>query len=84
MEGFARELVNKIQFMRRQADFGITDRIEVFFEGTDVIKEAIERHGELIRRETQAERIHPGKCEAEAVEQWTINGEPAVLCLRRV
>jgi isoleucyl-tRNA synthetase len=84
LEGFARELVNKIQFMRREADFGITDRIEVFFEGTDVLREAIERHGELIRHETQADRIRPGSGDAEAVQQWTINGEPAVLSLRRV
>ena len=42
LEGFAREVVNKIQYMRRQADFEITDRIEVFFEGTEVLREAIE------------------------------------------
>jgi isoleucyl-tRNA synthetase len=84
LEGFAREIVNKVQFMRRQADFGITDRIEVFFEGTDLLQEAITRHAELIRAETQADDIRPGRCDAEATGEWTINGEPAVLFLRRV
>ena len=79
-----REVVNKIQYMRRQADFEITDRIEVFFEGTEVLREAIERHGALIRRETQAVGIEPGRCDAEAREEWKINGEPTVLFLRRV
>jgi len=84
LEGFAREIVNKIQFMRRQADFGITDRIEVLFEGTDVLKAAIERHAELIRTETQADEIRPGRAEADASEEWSINGEPAVFFVRRV
>jgi isoleucyl-tRNA synthetase len=84
LEGFAREIVNKIQFMRRQADFDITDRIEVFFQGTDVVREAVERHGELIRTETQAVGIESGSCDAEAQQEWKINGEPTVLFLRRV
>ncbi len=76
--------MNKIQFMRRQADFDITDRIEVFFQGTDVVREAVERHGELIRTETQAVGIESGSCDAEAQQEWKINGEPTVLFLRRV
>ena len=83
-EGFAREIINKIQFMRRKADFAVTDRIEVFFEGTEILQAAMTRHEELIRRETQSDRITPGRGAGEAQEQWTINGEPAFLCLNRV
>jgi isoleucyl-tRNA synthetase len=83
-EGFAREIINKIQFMRKKADFDVTDRIEVWFEGTDVLRGALERYGDLIRGETQAERITTGKGPGETVEEWTINGEPAVLCLKRI
>lgn len=83
-EGFAREIINKIQFMRRQADFGVTDRIEVFFEGTDALRAAVARHDALIRAETQADRITAGPGTGDAQEKWTINGEPAVLCLRRI
>ncbi len=83
-EGFAREIINKIQFMRRQADFGVTDRIEVFFEGTDALRAAVARHDALIRTETQADRITAGPGTGDAQEKWTINGEPAVLCLRRI
>jgi isoleucyl-tRNA synthetase len=83
-EGFARELINKIQFMRRKADFAVTDRIEVFFEGTDLLRVAMARHEDLIRRETQSDRILPGRGAGETQEEWTINGEPAFLCLRRI
>jgi isoleucyl-tRNA synthetase len=83
-EGFAREIVNKVQFMRKKAGFGITDRIEVYFQGTDVLRAAVERHEGLIRRETQADRIETGDGGTDAREEWDINGEPMVLSLRRI
>jgi isoleucyl-tRNA synthetase len=83
-EGFAREVVNKIQFMRKKAGFGITDRIEVFYEATPIVREAIDRHDTLIRRETLAARIEAGLAEGETRAEWKINGEPAVFSLRRV
>jgi isoleucyl-tRNA synthetase len=83
-EGFARELINKIQFMRKKAGFEVTDRIEIWFEGTDPLAAAAARHEALIRRETQADRMGRGRGTGDVREEWTINGEPAVLCLRRV
>ncbi len=85
-EGFAREIVNKVQFMRKKAGFGITDRIEVYFQGTDALRAAVERHETLIREETQADRLEAGDggTGAEARDEWDINGEPAVLSLRRI
>lgn len=83
-EGFAREVVNKIQFMRKQAGFDVTDRIEVFFEAEGPLKSAVERFDELIRKETQAVSIAAGPAPAsDAAEEWKINGEPAVLALKR-
>jgi isoleucyl-tRNA synthetase len=83
-EGFAREIVNKIQFMRRKAGFAITDRIEVYFQGTEPLKRALETHGELIRHETQADELRSGGEEPAERESWDINGEPAVIGVRRV
>ena len=82
-EGFAREIVNKVQFMRRQAGFEITDRIEITYEGTPPVEEAMELHGDLIRQETQANDIRRGLAEGEIREEWKINGEPATFSLRR-
>ena len=83
-EGFARELVNKIQFMRKNAGFEITDRIEVSVQTTDALWTAIERHRGLICNETLADRLDQENVEGEAREEWQINGEPATLSLRRV
>jgi isoleucyl-tRNA synthetase len=83
-EGFARELVNKIQFMRKNAGFDITDRIEVSVQTTDALWNAIERHHALICNETLADRLAQEETEGEAREEWQINGEPATLSLRRV
>ncbi|HET9887854.1 MAG TPA: DUF5915 domain-containing protein, partial [bacterium] len=83
-EGFARELVNKIQFMRKNAGFDITDRIEVSVQTTDALWNAIERHHALICNETLADRLAQEENEGEAREEWQINGEPATLSLRRV
>ena len=83
-EGFARELVNKIQFMRKNAGFEITDRIEVSLQTTDALWTAIERHHELICNETLADRLAQESVEGETREEWQINGEPATLSLRRV
>jgi isoleucyl-tRNA synthetase len=83
-EGFARELVNKIQFMRKNAGFEITDRIESAVETTDSLWRAIERHHDFICRETLTDRLVRESIPGEAREEWNINGEPAVLSLRRV
>ena len=83
-EGFARELVNKIQFMRKNAGFEITDRIEVSLQTTNALWTAIEHHHDFICRETLADRLANESVEGEAREEWQINGEPTVLSLRRV
>ena len=93
-EGFAREVVNKIQFMRRKAEFSISDRIVVRLAGTDVLSRAVTAHDDMIRRETQAESIavtgsdgSDGDAiasESEVSDEWSINGEPAVIGLTRV
>jgi isoleucyl-tRNA synthetase len=70
--------------MRKNAGFGITDRIVVYFEGTEAVRAAMDRHGDLIRAECQADRIVTGAAQGEAREEWTINGEPAVLAVERV
>ena len=46
-EGLAREFVNRIQNMRKEADFKVTDRINIFFKANDKIKNAIENQNEI-------------------------------------
>lgn len=83
-EGFARELVNKIQFMRKKAGFEITDRIEVGVNTTALVREAVEQHRSLIMTETLAEALSFEDIAGETKEEWQLNGEATTLMLRRV
>jgi isoleucyl-tRNA synthetase len=83
-EGFAREMINKIQFMRRQAGFDVMDRITVRYEAGQRLAVAIERFLERIARETLAESITGSRQKGEIEREWNINGERAWIALARV
>lgn len=57
MEGLAREVVNRVQKTRKDKDFNITDRINIFFNATDELKSAIEKHSAYIMSETLGQNI---------------------------
>ena len=73
-EGFVREIVSKIQTMRKEADFEVMDRIKVGFEGSDLLKGVVERNAEEIKTDVLADEIVEGTFEGYAKE-WNINGE---------
>jgi len=57
-EGIARELVNRIQNIRKDAGLEVTDKIDISFLADDDLKERIENNSAYIRSETLAEEIH--------------------------
>lgn len=73
-EGFVREIVSKIQTMRKEADFEVMDRIKVGFEGSELLKGVVERNAEEIKTDVLADEIVEGTFEGYAKE-WNINGE---------
>jgi len=56
-EGVARELINRIQNIRKENGYDVTDRVRVDIEKHELIKDAIDRHGEYIGSQTLAENI---------------------------
>ncbi len=56
-EGLARELVSKVQQMRKSNDFEMMDRIRIYFDGDDQVTSAIQSYQEYIKVETLAESI---------------------------
>lgn len=54
LEGYARELINKINTLRKEQGFEVTDRIEVTLEASEKIQKAFEAHRDLIMHETLA------------------------------
>ncbi len=56
-EGIARELVNRIQNIRKESGFDVTDKIEVLIEKHELISSAVETHGKYIGSQTLAEKV---------------------------
>ena len=60
-EGLVRDLVRRIQGMRKDIDLEYTAKISIMYEGDEEVKEAIDRFSDYIRTETLAETIEKGK-----------------------
>ncbi len=83
-EGFAREMVNKIQFMRKEAGFEVVDRINVYYEAGPRLRKAVERFASRIAGETLAECLTEGREAGELGREWDVNGEEAWIAVERV
>ena len=83
-EGFAREFVHKVQTMRKEADFEVSDRIAISYWTTERLKQAILNFEEYIRSETLCldlvEKDHDGDLSVSCL----INGENAHIAIRRM
>ena len=73
-EGFVREIISKVQTMRKDADFDVTDKIRLYVEGNDKITEIIKNNEEAIKNVVLANEFEFGKT-AGVVKDWSINGE---------
>ena len=84
-EGDARELIRAVQEMRKQANFHISDRIELFVQADPALQTAIETFLEKIQGEVLAEAVHlgPVPSSVEFQAQPTINGAKAAVGLSR-
>jgi isoleucyl-tRNA synthetase len=84
-EGFAREFVNRIQNLRKDAGFEVTDRISVAFDATPDVSKRLERMREYICREVLAVELVPGKQNGDHATTVDVNGERVeVVVTRRV
>jgi isoleucyl-tRNA synthetase len=75
-EGLAREFVNRVQNMRKDAELSVTDRIRVYFESSEKVAAAISRMSDYIKSETLATKVFTGRDSAQHWEKWEIDGEP--------
>ena len=83
-EGLVREFVNKVQNMRKEAGFEVTDRIKICYEAPEELRVAIENRLDYIKNETLAEQIEFGYCDLEYSKQWKINGLPTKISIARI
>ncbi|NIR71926.1 MAG: isoleucine--tRNA ligase [Aliifodinibius sp.] len=83
-EGLAREFVNRIQNMRKEADFDVEDRIIIGFDSSDEIEEAVRAMKDYIKSETLAEEISFEKLEvSDFVKSWEIGDSESTISIRR-
>lgn len=80
-EGFVREVISKIQTMRKDADFNVTDHIIVTVSGNDKIAELIERNKEFIFTTVVADDAKCGDPDGYTAD-WNINGEKVTLSVK--
>ncbi len=81
-EGFIREIISKIQTMRKEADFEVMDKIVVYCQGNDKIAELLTSHREAIQSEVLALEVRIGETKGY-VKDWSINGEDVTLGVER-
>ena len=77
-EGFVREVISKIQTMRKEAGFEVTDHINIYQDANDKIAEILKKYADTIKDEVLANHIMLGQMGGFAKE-WNINGEKGML-----
>ena len=82
-EGFVREVISKIQTMRKEAGFEVMDHIGVYQSGNDKIAELIKNNADEIKSEVMADYIHLGEMKG-FTKEWNINGETVMLGVEKL
>ena len=82
-EGFVYEIISKIQIMRKESGFEVTDHIRVSINGNDKLSEIAQKNKEAISGKVLADELTSG-AEYGVSKEWNINGENAVIAVERV
>ena len=80
-EGFVYEIISKIQTMRKESGFEVTDHIRVSINGNDKLSEIAQKNKEAISSKVLADELTSGM-EYGVSKEWNINGENAVIAVR--
>ncbi len=79
-EGFVREIISKIQQMRKEADFNVTDHIRITYKGSEKISRIFETYKEAVMSDTLGEEVLKGELKGFE-KSWDINGESCDIAL---
>ena len=82
-EGFVYEIISKIQTMRKESGFEVTDHIRVSINGNDRLSEIARKNKDAISGKVLADELTSG-AEYAISKEWNINGENAVIAVERV
>ena len=82
-EGFVREIISKVQTMRKEAGFEVTDTIRVYVSGNDRIQTILEQNRDSILHDVMGVALTVGQSGGYAKE-WELNGETVTLGVEKV
>ena len=82
-EGFVREIISKVQTMRKEADFEVMDMITIYVDKNDKIIDIIKRNKDMIMSEVMAKDVVCGEADGY-VKEWNINGESVTLGVKKM
>ena len=82
-EGFVREVISKVQTMRKDAGFEVMDHIRVSMQDNDKVKEIVQKNEAQIKSEVMADEITYDKA-AGFTKEWSINGEKVILGVEKL
>lgn len=82
-EGFVREIISKIQTMRKEANFNVTDHIKFYISGNGKLEKLCQANAAEIQTDTLTDEIKPNE-HGGHTKEWNINGETAVFGVERV
>ncbi|MEE1239987.1 MAG: DUF5915 domain-containing protein, partial [Acutalibacteraceae bacterium] len=82
-EGFVRELISKIQTMRKEAGFNVTDHISVTLEGSDKVTETALKKQDDIKGDTLADSL-TAESPVGFTKEWDINGEAVTIGVKKI
>ena len=82
-EGFVREIISKIQTMRKEAGFEVMDKIVVYAHGNDKIQEVMKAHEDEIKSEVLADEMVFGQTDGY-VKEWNINKEAVTMGVKKL
>ena len=81
-EGFVREIISKIQTMRKDSGFDVTDKISVSFNGSEKIASVFAANADEIKSQTLAENLTAAT--ATDAKEWNINGETVAIAIEKL
>ena len=82
-EGFVREIISKIQTMRKEAGFEVMDKIVVYAHGNDKIQDVMKTHEDEIKSEVLADEMVLGETDGY-VKEWSINKEAVTMGVKKL
>ncbi len=80
-EGFVREIISKLQTMRKENGFQVVDHITVYAAGNDKLVDIMSRNEDFLKKVVLADKVVYGSAEG-FVKEWNINGEDITLAVK--